>query len=116
MTAGQYEPQTNPGRSRGGMAKPKQTLGEPLRSKLEAALAHRTRGTQTLATLQAYLTEGTIIQVLDTLTALAKGMAGHLGLRHQNTGYHNPQVSVHSACLKKVRMLLGGCLVGTTGK
>ena len=28
-------------------------------------------------------------------------MAGHLGLRHQNTGYHNPQISVHSACLEK---------------
>ena len=28
-------------------------------------------------------------------------MAGHLGLRHQNTGYRNPQISVHSACLEK---------------
>ena len=55
------------------MAKPKQTLEEPLRSKLEAALAHNTRRTRTLATLQKHLTEGTILQVLDTLTAIANG-------------------------------------------
>ena len=55
------------------MAKPKQTPDEPLRSKLEAALAQNTRRTRTLATLQKHLTEGTILQVLDTLTAIAKG-------------------------------------------
>ena len=55
------------------MAKPKHTLEEPLRSELEAALARRTRGTRTLATLQAHLTKDLILQVLDTLTAIAKG-------------------------------------------
>ena len=44
------------------MAKPKHTPEEPLRSKLEAALARCTRGTRTLATLQAHLTEDTTHQ------------------------------------------------------
>ena len=55
------------------MAKPNHTPREPLRSKLEVALACCTQGTRTLATLQAHLTEDTTHQVLGTLAAIAKG-------------------------------------------
>ena len=61
MTKGQLEPQAHSAQQ-GGMAKPKHTPEEPLRSKLEAALARCTRGTRTLATLQAHLTEDTTHQ------------------------------------------------------
>ena len=55
------------------MAKPKHTLEGPQRARVQAALARRTRATQTLATLQSHLTADVTRQVLDTLTAIIKG-------------------------------------------
>ena len=55
------------------MAKPKLTLEGPQRAKVQAALARRTRGTRTLATLQSHLTADVTRQVLDTLTAIIRG-------------------------------------------
>ena len=55
------------------MAKPKQTLEEPQRANVQAALARHTRATRTLATLQSYLTADVTRQVLGTLTTTIKG-------------------------------------------